>query len=335
MQIGKNMQIKLNLFTVALVASSGFATTSSFAASFIMLNDPSLSTGFEQRWNQPAIWQYVSGVDDGVAGIPDGNDTFTINRNTGGFAAGATDLSNEGMPNNHTIAGITATGASGRDIILKTANTVIGNLTVQASANVFEIQEERNRSLTINGLISGAGDLLLSRAGGFTGGAGVQPTDLITITGALPNTITGAVTLQNLRNSLTDPQPSYWLADKVGAFGQTSTLTLQGTATGLAQLQFSANTMGGEGAIDDDATTFIIGENGLLSVDAEVNEVIGSGKLFVLGNQIADGTYTDAESWIIGPGTITVGALAVIPEPSSFALLGLGSLLAAARRRRC
>ena len=72
-------------------------------ADFLMLNDPSLSTGFEQRWNHTDIWQLVGGVDDGTAGIPDGADTFTINRNTGGFPANNTDLSNEGMPN-HSIA---------------------------------------------------------------------------------------------------------------------------------------------------------------------------------------------------------------------------------------
>ena len=66
------------------------------AAEFLMLNDPSLSTGFEQRWNDTDIWSLQSGVDDGANGIPDGTDTFIINRNTGApwpGGANATDAS--------------------------------------------------------------------------------------------------------------------------------------------------------------------------------------------------------------------------------------------------
>jgi len=287
-----------------------------------MLNDPALSTGFEQRWNQSPIWQLVSGVDDGTAGIPDGTDTFTINRNTGGFPQGNTDLSNEGMPGGHSIAGITGTGAPGRDIILKLADATIGNLTILPSPDPFEILAERDRSITIDGVISGAGDFLLARLGGFNAD-GVNEDELITITGDEPNTITGNFTLFNSSNS----EPSYWVADKTGAFGQTPELTLEvrSGGTGIASLRFTANTVEGEGAIDDDATTFFIGNNGVLSIDAGVNEGVGEGKLFIdlagtgTYTEVPVGTYDNTEDWIIGDGTFTVGA--------SFAPLAVTSIV--------
>ena len=73
------------------------------------------------------------------------------------------------------------------------------------------------------------------------------------------------------------------IADKVGAFGQTSKLTLEATGSSdpnTASLQLTANTMGGEGAIDDDATAVYLGKLAVLSVDANVDEFIGSGMLF-------------------------------------------------------
>ena len=56
------------------------------------------------------------------------------------------------------------------------------------------------------------------------------------------------------------------------------------TATGLsgvASLQITANAIGGEGAIDDDATTVYIGAEGVLDIVAGVTEKIGIGNLFI------------------------------------------------------
>jgi hypothetical protein len=277
---------------------------------------------FEQRWNEPTIWNLLSGTDDGGDGIPNGTDTFIINRNA--LANGNTDLSNEGMPD-HSIAKITATGAPGRDIVLKQgANVTIGDLEVLASPDTFLIFEERDQPLTINGVLSGPGDLHIQRAGAFSNGVQrVDPNsgeeELITFTGTAPNTYTGNLLLTNSNGNATDPSPAYFVADKVGAFGEAASLTLQSTNanSGPAEIQFTANTIGGEGAIDDDATSVLIGSKGVFNVDAGVNEVIGSGllsiDLFDTGSPtiVADGTYDNTVDWIIGDGTITVGS--VIP----------------------
>lgn len=189
-------------------------------------------------------------------------------------------------------------------------------------------------------MISDDGDLLLSRSGGFSDG--IDPDELITLTGSSPNTISGSIRLWNSNNDGGNPQPSYFVADKVGAFGQATTLTLEGRAGangGPASLQFTANTVGGEGAIDDDATALYIGAKGVLSMDAGVNEVIGSGNMFIdlagtgTYTEVPDGVYINSEAWITGDGAVTVG---VVPEPSTFALatLGLLGLLGFVRRRR-
>jgi hypothetical protein len=322
----------MNLSTNQALMTAGFialAATSAptHAAEFTLLNDPNLDgTGFEQRWNNTNVWQYVSGVDDGTAGIPDGLDTFTIDRNVGGFPAGNTVLSNEGMPN-HTIAGITATGAPGRDVILKfTGELTVGDLAVLASPSTFEIALERDQDFDINGVISGAGNLLIARNASFSD---VEPDELITIGGSALNTITGAITLRNNNND-NPVEDAFFVADKVGAFGQSSALTVSAANnTTLTSLRLTTNTIGGEGAIDDDATSVFLNDNSVFSVDAGVDEFIGSGNLTVNGQAIGDGIYDNNESWITGDGTVTVG----VPEPSSLALLGLGGLLIARRRR--
>jgi len=315
------------LCTQAVLACGLVAAPPALAAEFTFTPNDGGGVGFEQRWNQPDNWTLVSGVDDGANGYPDGTDTFTIDRAAHGRVDwGDLDLSNEGLPD-HTVAGITATGAPGRDIILKfTGVLTMGDLAVLPSPESFEIQLERDTDFFINGVISGAGDLVISRSGGFST---VEPGEEIVIGGSSPNTMTGTMTLFNA--NLDNPaEPAFFVADKVGAFGEASLLTVEGRVGGTTtSLQLTANTLGGEGAIDDDATSVVLGPNGVFDVDAGVNEDIGFGLLTVdsLG-VIAPGTYDSTESWIIGDGTVTV-----LPEPSSLALLGLGGLLVGRRRR--
>ncbi|MFT4546199.1 MAG: hypothetical protein ACI8XO_003213 [Verrucomicrobiales bacterium] len=277
---------------------------------------------FQQQWGRAVNWILVSGEDDGDNGYPDGTDTFIMNRT--GFVNNSTRLTEESAPGSLvSVAAITGTGTGNQDIVLKSRDFTIGDLVSLASPAPFTIREERDKSLTIDGVISGAGDLLLLRSGGFSDG--VDDDELITITGDTPNTITGTIRLFNDNNSADNPQPSYWVADKVGAFGQAPELTLEGRAGngGIASLRITANAVGGEGAIDDDATTVFIGAKGVLSVDAGVNEGVGEGNLFIdlLGSgtytEIAPGTYNNSEDWIIGDGTVTVG---VIVSPSFFAI---------------
>ncbi len=388
------------------------ATCPAQAAVFEMLtteglNSTTTPTGldvtFEQRWREPTIWNLVSGVDDGGDGIPNGLDEIIVDRTA--LANGNTDLSNEGMPD-HSIAKLTGVGAPGTDIVFKqSANVTIGDMEILASADRFFINEERDQPLTINGVLSGSGDLEINRNGGFSNGVQrVDPVtgeeELILFTGAAPNTYTGNLFLTNGSGS----QPAYFVADKVGAFGQAATVNLRSTNAGSleAELQLTDNTIGGEGAFDDDATEVYLGSKAVLNVDAGVNEIIGSGKLFIdllntgTFTMVPDGLYTNAEDWIIGDGTITVGGSlfdpadldqdgdvddadfgiafaaftgpggvsnspadldgdgdvddadfgiafaaftgpgggpGVVPEPTSLALLGLGGLMIARRRR--
>jgi len=281
---------------------------------------------WQQQWGVAGNWAYVSGTDDGITGIPDGADTFTIDRTSN--STGATRLTTESAPGGLvSVAGITGTGTGNEDIVFKLRDFTIGDLTLLPSGAPFHIYEERDKSLTINGVISGSGDLLLSRGSGFSDGT--QTGELITITGSSPNTITGSI---RLWNSNAGSEPSYWVADKVGAFGQAPTLTLEGNtgSTGATSLQFTANTVGGEGAIDDDATTVYIGAQGVLSMDAGVNETIGIGKLFIdlagTGTyaEVAPGTYDNSEAWIIGDGTVSVGPPATGPMITSITGIGGG-----------
>ncbi|MDB4465463.1 hypothetical protein N9057_04165 [Akkermansiaceae bacterium] len=268
---------------------------------------------FQQLWTNPVNWTLVSGEDDGLNGFPDGEDTFTIDR--GSLSNNSTRLTNEGVTIG-TIAAITGTGTGNQDIVFKHGgdNTIV-DLNLLESPLPFHIRQERDRSLTIEGIISGPGSLLLSRSGGFSDG--VDEDELITITGDAPNTITGNIRLFNDNGNADNPQPSYWVADKVGAFGQAPQLTLEGRpglGGGIASLRITANAVGGEGAIDDDATAVFIGAKGVFNMDAGVNEFIGEGLLQIdiegtgTYTPVPNGTYTNAENWIIGEGTVTVGA---------------------------
>lgn len=281
---------------------------------------------FQQLWSNPIYWTLVSGTDEGASGYPDATDTLTMDRST--TTSRSTRLAIEGGPP-FEVAGIKGKGGPDRDVVLKFGDFTLGDLEVEESANSFLILSERDKNFTITGVISGAGDLELQRLGGFSDG--VDPDELTTFAGDSPNTITGNI---RLYNSSDKDQPAYWVADKVGALGQTPQLTLEGRVglSGEASLQITANAVGGEGAIDDDATTVLIGPEGVLSVDAGVNEGIGEGKLFIdlegVGTytEIAPGTYDKSEDWIIGDGTVTVGVpsaglviteIEFVPDPES------------------
>ena len=268
---------------------------------------------FQQLWTNPINWTLVSGEDDGRNGFPDGEDTFTIDRTS--LVNNSTRLTNEGTTIG-SVAAITGTGTGNQDMVFKHGgdNTIV-DLTLLSSAAPFHIRQERDRSLTIKGVISGPGGLQLSRSGGFSNG--VTPDELITITGDTPNTITGPIELINANGGI---EPSYWVADKVGAFGQAPTVTLASTnanGTGVTSLQITINAVGGEGAIDDDATTLLVGKNGILSLDSGVSEVIGEGLLQIdldgtgTFTTVPNGIYTNTEDWIIGEGSIVVGAPSV------------------------
>ena len=268
--------------------------------------------GWQNLWDSPANWTLTGGDDDGGNGYPDGTDTFVIDRTAN--SSNPTRLVTEGG-SLLSVAGITGTGTGNQDIVLKHRDFTLGDLEVLASPSPFHIRSERDRSYSITGVISGVGDLLLSRDGGFSNG--VDETELITITGASPNTITGSIRLWNSNNSGDNPQPCYWVADKVGAFGQAPTLTLEGRAGangGIASLQITANAVGGEGAIDDNSTMVFIGAKGVLNMDAGVDEKIGEGNLFIdlagTGTyaEVSPGVYNSDEDWIVGDGTVTVGA---------------------------
>ena len=315
------------------------------------------TTPFQQNWNDPAYWTLNSGVDDGGNGFPDATDTFTMDRtgmpSSNTYSAKLAVEGGNSYPS--SIAKITGIAGPGRDIVFKWKDFSIGDLELPSTTETFYIHNERDRNLTIDGIISGPGDLLITRSGGFTNN-GVNPDELITFTGTAPNTITGEIHLynDNASGDVVGPsgEPSYWVADKVGAFGLAPKITLEGRDdywsnqehnSGITSLQLTENTMldGSEGAIDDDLTQLYIGTFGVLNVDADVNEVIGTGNLFIdlLGTgtytMVPDGVYNSSADWITGAGSITVGPLPAVPEPSTF-ILGALSLfgLAMFRRRR-
>jgi hypothetical protein len=320
------MTIKTQNVTIGCAAILALMTQAAPGALFTFRLDNLGGDGqaWQNLWDSPENWTLNSGIDDGVIGIPDGADTFIIDRTSN--VTGGTRLVTEGG-SLLEVAGITGTGTGNQDIVLKHRDFALGDLEVLASANPFHIRSERDRSYTISGVISGVGDLLLSRSGGFSDG--VDPDELITLTGSSPNTITGTIRLHNDSGD----QPSYWVADKVGAFGQAPTLTLEGNsgAIGVASLQITSNAMGGEGAIDDDATTVYIGAQGVLSIDAGLTEKIGIGNLFVdvTGSgsytEVVAGTYNNSEAWIIGDGSVLVGEPALSPVITSISSIGGGN----------
>jgi hypothetical protein len=63
----------------------------------------------------------------------------------------------------------------------------------------------------------------------------------------------------------------------------------------------------------DDSATVTLDATSFFNVGTGLNEGIGSGLLTVDGAVIADGAYTNAEPWIEGDGTITVGASGSFP----------------------
>lgn len=262
---------------------------------------------FQQLWSDPGYWTLDSGVDDGGNGYPDGTDTFSMDRSP--TTSTSTRLAIEGGPP-FAVAGISGKGGNQSDIVLKFGDFTLGDLEVQTSTDTFSILSERDRNFTITGVISGSGHLELVRAGSFSDG--VDPDELTTITGAAPNTITGNIRLYNSNGA---GEPSYWVADKVGAFGQAPELKLEGRAglSGVASLQITSNALGGEGAIDDDATSVYLGAESILSMDSGVDEKIGAGKLLIDLNgtgtysEVPVGIYDQTEDWITGDGTVTVG----------------------------
>ena len=52
------------------------------------------------------------------------------------------------------------------------------------------------------------------------------------------------------------------------------------------------------------------GNQGVLSIDAGVNEKVGEGNLWI--DLEGTGTYTNTEAWIEGDGSITVGAPSIL-----------------------
>lgn len=306
--------MKINQSIILAAVTSAIAGQSASAATFVFQTaNPSF---FEGRWGITDYWaiQAGTGDDDGTPNIPDGLDTVIIDRNPNPVNDTKLVLDGGGTPNPLTVAGITATGASGIDIQIKTFDLIVGDLEVLPSAETLIIDNERDKDLIITGVLSGSGDLELSRGGGFSDE--VTSDEVFLLGGTSPNTITGKIRLFNSNNNADNPQPSYWVADKVGAFGQAAELVLEGRPGfgGIASLQFTANTTGGEGAIDDDATTFFIGAKGVLNIDAGVNEGVGEGKLLIdlagtgIYTEVPVGTYDNTEDWIIGDGTFTVGA---------------------------
>lgn len=283
-------------------------------------------TFFEGQWGITDYWaiQGGTGPDDGTADIPDGLDTLIIDRNPNPVNGTKLVLDGGGTPQPLTVAGITATGAAGIDIEIKTFDLIVGDLQVIPSAEALDIHNERDQDLIINGVLSGSGDLVLSRAGGFSDG--VTSDEVIRLGGTSPNTFSGSLSLLNTSNGA---QPSFWVADKVGAFGEASSILIAvngtGGGTNIAQLVLTANAIGGEGAIDDDITSVELGLNAEFNVAAGVDEVIGSGLLTVDGvGVVADGTYDNTESWITGDGTITVGSPSTDVLISSFTEVGGG-----------
>lgn len=196
--------------------------------------------------------------------------------------------------------------ASGPDLLLKNGGRIfVGenishtlSRSVEIGSGGGKFVSDANDSLTFSGVISGAGDLTVSKTG-----AGLATVDL---TGTTTNTLTGNVVLLSPQTIV--GQELLVVADKVGAFGQTPLLTV---GTNVI-VRITANANSGEGAIDDDATVVrLMSATSVFDVVTGVNEKLGKHKLQRFNgttyDTIAPGTYSsNTVSWVTGGGTVTV-----------------------------
>lgn len=112
---------------------------------------------FQQLRTNPVNWISVNGEDDGLNGFPDGANTFTMDRTV--LVNNSTRPTNEGVTIG-IVAGSTGKGPRNQDIVFKHGgHNFIGDLTLLNSPDPFHIREERDKSLTISGVISGSGSL--------------------------------------------------------------------------------------------------------------------------------------------------------------------------------
>jgi hypothetical protein len=196
--------------------------------------------------------------------------------------------------------------ASGPDILLKNGGQIfVGenishtlSRSVEIGSGGGKFVSDAGDSLTFSGVISGAGDLTVSKTG-----TALATVDLI---GTGTNTLTGNVVLLSPQTIV--GQELLVVADKVGAFGQTPLLTV---GTNVI-VRITANAGSGEGAIDDDATQVrLMNATSVFDVATGINEKLGKHKLQRFNgttfDTIAAGVYSsNTVSWVTGGGTVTV-----------------------------